>query len=327
MLLKYPSASRRSVIAGLGALAATPAMAGICAKSRANLAPLQTAMAQGRFVAYQPTALKAIDGRLTHASDAAIHADLSVLRPYFDGLITYGVLAGAERIPDVAAALNFKSVIVGVWDPANEQEIENAIAAWKRNPKLVSGVSLGNEVVFGKRGTWRDLAKALSRTRARAPGLPLSVSEPFAQYLDRPDARLALAQMDFMLVNIHPIFEPWFKSAPPANWADFVVKVTALLAAAYCGPILVKETGVPSGPQSAGFSESRQAAFWRELEKRLAPGRMRAFAYLTAFDQPWRTTDFNPVPGPHPEEAHWGLFTEARRPKPIVAGLRKLDGY
>ncbi|HEX4534444.1 MAG TPA: hypothetical protein VH000_09455 [Rhizomicrobium sp.] len=322
-----PNSTRRAVLAGLGALTAAPAMASVCAKSRANLAPLQDAMANGRFIAYQPTALKAIDGQLTHASDNSIRADLNVLRPWFDSLITYGVTAGGERIPDIAASLKFRSVILGVWDPSNETEISNAVAAWKRNPQLVNGISLGNEIVFGKRGTWADLAKYLAQVRARAPGAALTVSETFAEYLDHPESKLALAQMDFMLANVHPAFEPWFKTAPPYNWADFVVKVTARLSSAFCGPVLVKETGVPSGPASASFTENAQAAFWRALEKQFPRSPERAFAYFTAFDAPWRTNDFNPVAGPHPEEAHWGLFTEDRRPKLVIAALPKLKNY
>jgi hypothetical protein len=80
----------------------------------------------------------------------------------------------------------------------------------------------------------------------------------------------------------------------------------------------VKETGVPTGPESAGFSEARQAAFYRELRRSFSPGTTQAFAYFAAFDAPWRAYDATGVPGGravHPEEAHWGLYDEARRPK------------
>ena len=49
--------------------------------ARANTALLQHVMARGRFVAYQPTALKAINGVLSQADDASIRADLEVLGP------------------------------------------------------------------------------------------------------------------------------------------------------------------------------------------------------------------------------------------------------
>ena len=164
-----------------------------------------------------------------------------------------------------------------------------------------------------------------SRPCARKrPSLPLAIAEPFAEYTDFPEARPVLAATDFMLANIHPVFEPWFKSGTADNWTDFVVRVMARLEAIYAKPILVKETGVPTGPASAGFSPDMQRAFYDLLAKRLKPSHRRAFAYFTAFDEPWRPGDFNPTPGSHPEEAYWGLFTETRGPKPVINDLPKL---
>jgi exo-beta-1,3-glucanase (GH17 family) len=247
-----------------------------------------------------------------------------MLRPYFDGLITYGALNGAERIPDVAASLNFRTVIVGVWNPDDSKEIANAMAAWERNPKIVGGVSLGNEIVLGKRGNWATLQKAVIDMRARAPRLALTVTEAFAQFLE-PEAKPLLSQIDFMLVNVHPVFESWFKSAQPFNWADFVVRVADRLATeAFCGPILIKETGVPTGPASLDYSEEKKRMFYHELESQMKPSRTRAFSYFAAFDAPWLVDAPNPIVGPHPEEAFWGLFTEERTPKAVIRELERL---
>ncbi len=312
---------RQFVAAGLAA-AALPLRAGAQSKP-VDITPLKNAMAHGRFVTYQATQMKVVDGALSAASDDSIRADLAVLRPYFDSLIIYGALAGNERVPDIAAALGFRAVVVGVWDINDRAEVENAIAAWRRNPGLVVGLSLGNEVMLGKRGTWADLSLALDKMRAMAPGLPLTTTESFSQFLDDPEARPTLSRMDFMLVNIHPVFESWFASAPAFNRADFVGRVVDLLAKIYSGPILVKETGTPTAPVSAGFSEDIQAEFYRALEARLPPSEMRAFSYFSSFDAAWRVDDFMPMPGAHPEEAHWGIFTQDRRPKKIIAGIPK----
>jgi exo-beta-1,3-glucanase (GH17 family) len=154
----------------------------------------------------------------------------------------------------------------------------------------------------------------------RAPQLPISTTEPFHMFYD-PAAAPLLAQMDFMLVNVHPIFESWFRQAPDSNAAQFVVNVVAKLAESYCGPILVKETGEPTAPAQGGFGESRQAAFFQELQRVLPRSERRAFAYFSAYDAPWRAYDAQPVPGAHPEEAHWGLYDEKRNPKPVVAKI------
>ncbi|HEY0339424.1 MAG TPA: hypothetical protein VGC34_01345, partial [Steroidobacteraceae bacterium] len=124
--------------------------------------------------------------------------------------------------------------------------------------------------------------------------------------------------------------------ASDENAAQFVVNVVSDLAAGYCGPVLVKETGIPTEPVEKGFTEKRQASFYAELQHRFAaastapaasaaPGE-RAFAYFSAFDAPWRVNDAGPAPGQHPapEEAHWGLFDEKRRPKPVVASIPPL---
>lgn len=285
---------------------------------------VREALAHARFVSYQPTTLRIVDGKATHADEASIADDLTVLRSRFDGLITYGASSGAERVPDVAAALGYKAVIVGVWDPSSDEEVGNAIAAWRRHPQLVVGISLGNEAVFGKRFDFESLGRAIDRVRTKAPGLALSTTEPFHLFLTEA-ATPTLQRIDFMLANVHPVFQPWFASASDETAAQFVINVVDLLAAAYCGPILVKETGVPTAPNKAGYSETRQASFYRELRGRFPPTAVRAFAYFSAFDAPWRVADSHPVPGYHPEEAHWGLFDDARRPKPVVAVIPLLQ--
>ncbi|HEY6599671.1 MAG TPA: hypothetical protein VIZ30_10170, partial [Pseudomonadales bacterium] len=186
-------------------------------------------MASVRFIAYQPTDIRIFDGRATHASEASITADLTVLRSRFDGLVTYGSLNGAERVPDVAARLGFKAVILGVWDVANEYEIGNAIAAWKRHPRLVIGASLGNEVVFEQRGDFATLRHAIDTVRAKAPRLALSTTEPFHIFLT-DEARPLFVDADFLLANVHPVFQPWFADASADTAAQFVVNVVDLLA-------------------------------------------------------------------------------------------------
>lgn len=326
--------SRRAHLLGLSSLLASLPVARAAAvvaphsaapPAASAVAPLQRAIANGRFVTYHPTAISLWYGKAARASDESILADLTTLRPWFDGVITYSALNGAERVPDIAARLGYRAVILGVWNPVDDRELANAIAAWKRHPRLVAGLSLGNEVVLSRRGTWGDLAYALARVRAVAPGLALSTSEPFAQFLDDQESHSTLAAMDFMMVNVHPIFESWFRSAQPANWADFVVRIADHLSDKFPGPILVKETGVPSGPREAGFTSAMQRAFYREMAARMAPSRQRAFAYFSAFDLPWHAFDARASSGSvHPEEAHWGFFTEARTPKPIIADLAPL---
>jgi exo-beta-1,3-glucanase (GH17 family) len=318
-------------IAALAAANLRAAPRPVCLKSPAAqpaVARLREALAHGRFVAYQPTSLKVVNGEFTPADPASIRADLSVLRHNFDGLITYDAIHGAGSIPAIAASLRFRALIIGVWNPADDAELGAAIDAARRFPRLIAGVALGNEMLFSHRIDPASLTALIARVRAQLPGTALSTTEPFHIYYQGAAAGL-LGQLDFLLVNVHPVFQPWFRDAADGTAAQFVVNVLAELAPLACGPILVKETGVPTAPASAGFSEGRQASFYRELRLRLPPTPARAFAYFAAFDAPWRAYDATAVPGAapavHAEEAHWGLYDAERQPKTAARELAPLS--
>jgi exo-beta-1,3-glucanase (GH17 family) len=287
---------------------------------------LRAAMAEGRFIAYQPLSLQVVDGRVTDADAEGIRADLTQLRARFDSLITYDAVHGAQQIPAIAAALKFRALIIGVWDPADAAQLDAALEAARRFPRLVVGISLGNETLFARRSDPAALTALIQRVRARAPEVALTTSEPFHVY-GEPATAAVLAQLDFLLPIVHPVFQPWFRDAEASTAAQFVVNVLGKLGSVACGPILVKETGVPTAPASAGFSEARQAAFYAALRQALPPSRTQAFAYFAAYDAPWRAYDATGVPGAptvHPEEAHWGLYDDARRPKAAARELPRL---
>jgi exo-beta-1,3-glucanase (GH17 family) len=311
------------LIAGAHARAATPPVCSRSPPASPGLERLRVALAQARFVTYQPTSLQVIDGHSTSASADSIRADLQVLRPRFDALVTYDAVHGAQAIPGIAATLKFRALIIGVWNPLDPAEIGAALEAARRFPQLVVGLSLGNEMVFSHRADPQQLASAIAAVRAQLPTLPLSTTEPFHIFETEPGSAL-LTRLDFMLANVHPVFQPWFHDVTDATAAQFVVNIAEQLAHVYCGPLLIKETGEPTAPATKGFSDARQASFYRELRTRLPPDRERAFAYFSAFDAPWRVSDATGVPGPHPEEAYWGLFDADRRAKSAIRQLPAL---
>jgi exo-beta-1,3-glucanase (GH17 family) len=183
--------------------------------------------------------------------------------------------------------------------------------------------------VFARRESFAALATLVISVRRRLPTIAISTTEPFHIFYGSGSAEL-LHQLDFMLVIVHPVFQPWFRDAPDRNAAEFVVNVVGKLGDRYCGPILVKEVGVPTAPATAGFTPDRQASFFAELLTQFPRARGRSFAYFSAFDAPWRAFDAialaQPAPAQaHPEEAHWGLFDEQRRPKPVVARIPVLE--
>jgi exo-beta-1,3-glucanase (GH17 family) len=295
---------------------------GLCRQDRAAapaLTHLRATLRQGRFIAYQPTSLTVVDGRVTPADATSIRADLATLRPHFDALITYDAVHGAEAVPALAAELGFRTLIIGVWDPSAESQLAAAVAAARRYPGLVAGISLGNELLFSRHSDAARLRAILARMHAQLPGTPLSTTEPFHLFYPGEPGAALLPELDFLLVNVHAIFQPWFREAPEDAAPQFVLNVVDRLAQEYCGPILVKETGIPSAPASSGFTPERQAGFYAQLRRLFSPASERAFAYFAAFDAPWRSTDAIAVPEAppalHPEEAHWGLYDVGRRAK------------
>jgi exo-beta-1,3-glucanase (GH17 family) len=183
------------------------------------------------------------------------------------------------------------------------------------------GVVLGNEGLFWKRYSTSDISAAADYVRARSPQLALGSSEPFALYLDSPDADALLA-LDMLLPNLHPRFESWFDPANLDQSVDFVAEVLEKLRARTGKPILVKETGLPSGPEDQGFTEQRQADFWLRLMARVKPGPLQNIAGFEAFDAPWKPRELEDEFGRlEPSEAHWGMFRQDGSPKPVVQRL------
>ncbi len=290
--------------------------------ARADTERLRDALAKVRFVAYTPRGFDP-DGGGSPPSREALRADLALLRTRFDGLITYSSANGLDALAELAREAGFEAVILGVWSPSDSAELGRALAAARAEPKLVVALALGNEGLFFARYRPSDLTAAFARARREAPDVALATSEPFSLYLD--SARAAeLPPEDFLLPIVHPVDQPWFGAAPPKTSVDFVADVVTRLESLFHLPVLVKETGVPSGPSESGFTADGQAAFWSGLARRLPPTRGHAFAWFEAFDSPWKPARaLAAPPEKRAREAHWGMFDSQGRPKPALAGVPK----
>jgi exo-beta-1,3-glucanase (GH17 family) len=287
---------------------------------------LASAIAGQRFVSYVPREFSIKYGVPQTATAAGIRADLHALRPYFSGIITYGLEHGQALIPELAVAAGYHALILGVWDPTNRAELDQAIALARRYPRQVVALVLGNEGLFWKRYQASDLSAAAEYVRRQLPGIPLGSSEPFSVYLDSLDAE-TLLQLDLLLPNVHPRFEPWFDPDRIAQAVSFVTEVLARLQTLTDKPILIKETGLPSAPAQQGFSEQRQADFWRQLLTRIPPAPSRGVAAFEAFDAPWKPRELEDEFGRlEASEAHWGLWRQDGREKPVVQSFGHWPG-
>jgi exo-beta-1,3-glucanase (GH17 family) len=280
-----------------------------------------------RFMSYTPRSFSVVNGQTKPASSDGISADLKLLRTDFDSLITYSCSNGLEHVPAAAEKLNYLALIVGIWDPKSEIEIQNAIRLVKEHPKLIIAISIGNEGIYAKQYAPADVEKTRLRLRKALPTLSLTTSEPFFLYL-KPEYFDFFNKMDLLLPNIHPTFETWFNPSDAKNSAAFVLNVAGKLQSQYPKSLIVKETGLPSGPASTGFNEAHQSAFWAEILKQSAPSETRAVSCFEAFDAPWKpavTREYFPG-SDHLQEAYWGFFTVDGKPKPVVKAIRLIRG-
>jgi exo-beta-1,3-glucanase (GH17 family) len=264
-----------------------------------------------------------VSGQTKPASAEGIAADLKLLRPDFDSLITYSCSNGLEHVPAAAKKLKYLAVIIGIWDPKSEIEIRNAIRLAKEHTGLIIAISIGNEGIYAEQYAPEDVEKTRLRLKKELPLVSLTTSEPFFLYL-KPEYFDFFNRMDLLLPNIHPTFETWFHPSDAGNGAAFVLNVAGKLQSRYPKPLIVKETGLPSGPAQAGFTEAHQSAFWAELLKQSAPSETRAVSCFEAFDAPWKPAVISGYfPGSdHIQEAYWGFFTAEGKSKPVVNAIR-----
>jgi exo-beta-1,3-glucanase (GH17 family) len=307
----------RILAAGLAVVLALSARAG---NAGDPVARVGDALARVKFVAYTPRGFDP-DAGARPVEAQAIRADLALLRRYFDGLVTYSSARGLDAVPAIARELGFRAVVLGVWDPASDAELALAIAAARAEPDAVIALALGNEGLFFGRYDPAALSRAFARARGGAPGVAVTTTEPFSSYLD-PERARDLPEQDFLLPVVHPLDQPWFRTAPPETRVDFVRNVVRELEARSGKPVLVKETGVPSGPEDEGFDEAGQAAFWSALEAKLPATRAHAVVRFEAFDATWKVASVAAQTGDlRPTEAHWGFFRADGSAKPVAATL------
>lgn len=300
---------------------------GLIGTARADSRPFADTIQHRRFIAYTPRSFSIVANKVVPASAAGIRDDLKLLRPFFDGVITYSATDGVEAVPKIARDLGYRAVIIGIWDPKSEAEIQNVMVAVKKYPTLIAAVIVGNEGLYGNRYRPDDVQKTIQRLRLAFPALPTTTSEPFFLYF-KPELADFFHAHDLLMPNVHPVFEKWFDPRVPSQGVEMVIQVAAKFKQHYPRPLLIKETGVPSGQGSRGFSAEGQRQFWAELFKQFPLSNHQSFACFEAFDAPWKPAEIANLlpgePGEHGDEAFWGFFTAQGQGKPALGILPKL---
>jgi exo-beta-1,3-glucanase (GH17 family) len=267
------------------------------------------------WVAYSPTHFDPTTTPIQCPSEDDVREDLRVLRSAgFNGLVTYGSnYADPDRpdqildIPGLAQEAGFEGMIVGVWNPANEDELQAAEEAG--HYPVVVGYSVGNEGLR-VRYDLETLVSAIERLR-QTTGKPVSTTEEVNDYHeDSPLWTLS----DWIFPNVHPYFAGRRDPREAVEWTE---RIFESLDSVSDKPLIFKEVGLPSdGDQE--LSESRQARYYQLLRETSV-----TYVVFEAFDAPWKHLG---SPGPDgtywPDpEPHWGIFASDRTPKEAAANI------
>ena len=234
------------------------------------------------------------------ATIESIFEDLSLLsKAGFTGLVTYssdGVLG--NELPNLAQELGFQGLIMGVWDPFSDEEINSAINASEL--PIVLGYSVGNEGL-DKRYNLTQLTEIIEELRL-ATNKRVTTTEEVDDYLNHDLLELG----DWVFPNVHPYFHSIFDPETAVRWTNGAYDNFIRRSDRF---VLFKEVGLPTAGDSENFlSESNQLIYYQMLA-----ATNTQFVYFEAFDQPWKT---------HlPIEPHWGIFESDGSAKLIASYL------
>jgi len=251
-----------------------------------------------KWVAYYPT--NADPNKNIDPTVESMKKDLNVLKNAgFSGLVTYGCKSTVgQELPKIAEELGFKGLIVGIWNPLDGEEIDNAKSV--AGMKVVFGYCVGNEGFDVKdRYNFETLKTSISGIK-NSTGKPVTTSEEVDDYLDQRLIDIG----DWVFPNAHPYFHSRIKPKEAVEWTKGAFNSIKQRTSK---PVLFKEVGLPTqGDQSKKqdklLSEKGQDEYYQLLAKSEVK-----FVYFEAFDQPWKT---------HlPVEPHWGIFDQSRNPK------------
>jgi len=246
---------------------------------------------------------------------SSIRADLTALRPAFDGLVLYGYHeATTPRILSIAKDLKYQVILLAIWDIKSGAEIDGIVdVARLHSEDFALGVLVGNEGITFNRYEAEDLAIAASRLRKKLPAtIPIGTSEPLVGYQHAFIREFG----DFLAPNIHPVFDqPKLDPKKAALWAR---EQTALLAKKTQKPVILKETGFPHAGKEMYTPESQQA-FWSAYTESglLVQERDSSKVWqfhgvgFEAFDLPWKSQESKLE-----IEKSWGLLSPKREVYP-----------
>jgi len=265
---------------------------------------IKTLFKKHEWIAYSPS--QYFPGIEQTLEEENIRKDLNLLASAgFDALVTYSAAGRLSSIPRIARETGFQAVMMGIWDPTNRSEFDNAVS----QKEHVDAYCVGNEGLHFERYTMEQLLPCLIELR-KITQKPVSSSEPLDIVLN-PKYRKIWQISDWVFVIAHYVFDRELSTKDPVEGVKWMVSLEQRLNSSIRSgkPLVFKEVGFPTQGDSWASMET-QESFLRKISRKLD-----LFVYFEAFDQPWKTDP--------PIEAYWGLFKFDRTPKPYAAKRMK----
>ena len=257
---------------------------------------LKALLKQTQWITYMPSTYNPDTEAKLNPED--IRKDLLLLRSAgFNGLITYSSNGVMAQIPSLAKESGFEHILMGIWDPHNEPEIENAVKA----ASLVDGYCIGHEGLFRKEYSKEEVIQVMKDVRKKT-GKPVTTSDNMSVIMSGQNKDL-LEACDWIFLIAYFMFDENLKRKTPEKGIKWIHDLEKNIKAELHlkKPLMFKEIGFPSNGEE-WTDEKNQEKFLKAIVKSNL-----TFALFEAFDQPWKT-DSSLSP-------NWGLFKKDRTPK------------
>ena len=277
-----------------------------------------------------------------YPSVAEIRADLHLLKGQWAALRLYACDVHAERVLKVirndglplqvmlgayvgAEVSNPNCPWGGEHDPSvlkankysNQLELARAVQWANEYQDIIDIVSVGNEATVD----WTDHLVEPETIQQYAANLQSSIQQPVTfceNYVPWLTKLASLAeQLDLIAIHSYPVWE--FKGIDEA--LEFTIANYEAVQSKYPHKsVIITEAGWATASNGRGIppenvSELAQREYLVQLLDWAKTSDVLVYLF-EAFDENWKGSDH-----PLEPEKHWGLYTAARQPKPVVAAI------
>ena len=232
-------------------------------------------------------------------TEAQIHRRMQILKPYTKWIRSFSCTDGNEMIARIAKEYGLKT-LVGAWlgdDPdINKREVENLIRMTKEGHVDIAAV--GNEVMYRKDLTEKELLKFIYNVKEAIPETPVGYVDAYYEFRERPKITNAC---DVILANCYPYWEGCHIDYSMLYMKDMYNQAQK---AGNGKKVIITETGWPSqGTSLEGAKPSAEnfIKYFINAQRWSAEEDIEMF-YFSSFDEAWKVGAEGDV------GAYWGLW-------------------